>query len=126
MEESGAGFYPQLIGVAFIAVSLAASIEAWVISRRAAHESAPVDKHPADGRHRRAAVLTFVLMVAYVLALPLLGQYICAVIFLILAIRLIRRMSWMKSTLFGVLLGIATSALFVEVLGVQLPSGILG
>lgn len=117
LNSPGAGMFPGWLGIAGIAISLIVIIEALSGKSEAGEINFP------RGRDLRNLLLFFGLLVAYVLTLPVLGQYIGASLFAVTFIRFVGGVSWVKSLVIGLAMALILSYFFSEVLGLPLPSG---
>lgn len=119
LSEPGPGFFPRVVGIGLIVMSALTCVEA-IVTRSVA---GPL--HWPAGKARRKVVLLLVSMAAYVMLLPVLGQYIAAGAFFVFALRVLAELPWLKAVAFGLAMGVAVSAFFMELLGVLLPTGLL-
>jgi hypothetical protein len=129
MAMPGPGFFPVAVGTLFVGTAVLAGVEAVAQLRRGADAARePVTDEAAGepvGSPRSGGIFA-ALVAAFVLLLPLLGQYVASVVFAVAAIRLLGHRSWGRTLLVGVIIGLIISALFVEILGVPMPTGVLG
>jgi putative tricarboxylic transport membrane protein len=118
LASSGPGFFPVIVGVAFLVISVLTVVETI--------RSAPDDGDvlpPAE--QRRTVALFLVLTAGYVLLLPSLGQYLAASIFVVLVLKLLGVRTWIHAVGFGVVIAVLVSGFFIELLGVRMPEGLL-
>jgi putative tricarboxylic transport membrane protein len=119
MDQPGAGVFPLLVaGVLFVA-SISALWEGW---RRRANSEA-LDLPQGDDRIRLLKLV--VLLLVYFLAIPWVGFSLGSVIFCMLLIRLLSELSWLRSAVYAVLMTAAIYLIFITVLKVSMPAGIL-
>ncbi|MQA03811.1 MAG: tripartite tricarboxylate transporter TctB family protein [Streptosporangiales bacterium] len=119
MGQPGPGFYPRVVGIGLLAVSLLTCLEALLTRSVSGSLMLPT------GSARRKVLIVLGSMVLYVVLLPVLGQYIVSSAFFVGMLRLLGKMSWLKAAIGGVVLGVAISAFFLEVLAVRPPTGLL-
>lgn len=118
MDSPGPGMFPIGVGVLAVVVSL-------IVIGEGLLKSGPTGDVELPVRFERRQALYFLgTLVAYILLLPLLGQYVAASLYVIATLKLLGGLSWVRSILVGLAMGIGVSALFGEVLDVSLPSGI--
>jgi putative tricarboxylic transport membrane protein len=110
-----AGFFPLLVGSGIIALSLVLLFRGWI------------GRGPAPrpyGRWQKPAVMLGALAVYAVLLEPL--GYIPSTIFIaVVTLRILGVMSWKVLILSSVVLSVSVYYLFTQLLGVELPAGIL-
>lgn len=119
-DEPGAAVFPLVVGVGTIVVSLLTMAEAYFTHAVTGQVNFPV------GQRRRTVLGLLLALVGFVLVYPLLGQYVASILFMILALRLLGSRSLVRTVVYGALIGLGVSYFFVDLLGVRLPSGILG
>lgn len=119
LADTQSGMFPLLVGVAWMIVSILTAVEA--LKHQYGDEPIGVP------RDRLRVVLLFAgMLVAMMLLLPVLGQYITAALFGAGAVRLLSNTSWPISLTSGAVVGVALSYLFIGPLGVILPTGPFG
>jgi putative tricarboxylic transport membrane protein len=125
LAEPGPGFFPVAVGVLFLGTAVLAAVEAVTELRRgpvpAVEEAEPEDVVATP----RVGAGFACLVAAFVILLPLLGQYLASVLFLVAAIRVVGHRSWPRTLFVGTAVALTVSVLFVEVLGVPMPAGVL-
>jgi putative tricarboxylic transport membrane protein len=110
-----AGFFPLLVGVGIIGLSLILLFRAW-LGRGGALK--------AYGEWQRPVIMLAALAVYAVLLEPL--GYIASTIFIaMVTLRILGVMSWKVIILSSVVLSVSVYYLFTRLLGVELPAGIL-
>jgi putative tricarboxylic transport membrane protein len=110
-----AGFFPFLVGFGIIALSLVLLVQGWL-----GHSKAP----KAYGRWQRPLIMVVGLAVYSVILDPL--GYILSTIFIaIVTLRILGVMSWKVIGLSSVVLSVSVYFLFTQLLGVELPAGVL-
>ena len=119
MAQPGAGIYPIAVGALFVAICALTIVEAL----RSDEVRGEVELPTRAGRLR--VIWMGCLVVGYAAAMPLLGQYISAAIFMSACVHLLRRGSILFSIATGSAAALSISWFFIEVLNVRLPSGSL-
>lgn len=66
------------------------------------------------------------VILGYILMLPVLGQYIAAAGFGVLTVKAFGHYSWIRAAIYGVALSLGINLFFIELLGVRMPSGLMG
>lgn len=118
MAQPGPGMLPGWIGIAGVAISLIVIIEA-LLGRS---ESGQIDF--PRGRDLKDVLIFLVLVIVYYAVLiQLLGQYLSSALFAVAFIRIVGRVSWTKSLIIGLTMGLILTFFFSEILGIPLPSG---
>lgn len=118
--QPGAGVFPLVVGVGFVAVSILTCVEALFTTAVTGKVSWPT-------RDRLLVMLGFgAAMVGYVVLLPWLGQYLCGVLFMVVSLKILSKHSWIACVLWGTAIGLALSAFFIDVLSAVLPLGPFG
>jgi putative tricarboxylic transport membrane protein len=119
LDSPGPGMFPVGVGVAAILISLVVIAEGLAgVGTRGSLEL-PV------GFERRQVLIFMGTLVGFILILPLAGQYLAASIYVMATLKFLGRLSWIRSIIFGVLIGAGVSLLFSEVLEIPLPAGLL-
>jgi len=117
----GAGFYPLLVGIALVSLSLpllAQSLKTKETDRKG-EEAFP----KGEDLHRVLGVA--LALVFFAVFLKPLGYGICSVALIIAVLRFLGLRSWMRTILIAVLSMAISYYLFASVLDVPLPRGIL-
>lgn len=118
--QPGAGVFPLIVGIGFVAVSVLTCMEALFTKAVTGTVEWPT-------RDRWWVMAAFALcMVAYVVLLPYLGQYICSVLFMTASLRILGRRPWPACLLGGVASGLTLSYVFINLLSAVLPTGPFG
>jgi putative tricarboxylic transport membrane protein len=119
-EHPGPGLWPIAVGVAWIVISILVIAEAAVSSQVGGEIELPT------GRERRNVLIFVAVTVAFVILLPVLGQYIAASVYAVAIIKLLSSLSWARAVAYGVLLGAGISFAFITLLQIRLPVGLFG
>jgi len=118
LAQPGPGLFPPGVGIAFAVISVIVVLEAVLSENGAGAIEFP------RGEQLRLVLVFAGCTVAFALALPILGQYVAAALYLIVMIRVLSALSWWRVVALGAVLGVGVSAFFVEVLMIRLPEGI--
>lgn len=114
----GPGLYPVGVGVVAIAISTVVIVEA-IVSRQT---SGSVE---LPHRAQRKKVLLFLgTLVALVVLLPVLGQYVASALYVVTFLKIMSPMNWWRSILYGAITGVGVSWIFIELLAIRMPTGI--
>lgn len=113
----GAGLFPRVVGFAAMAISVLVVLEALC-----SKDAQGTVEMPRGGR-ARLVVAFFAATTLFVVVLPFVGQYIASALYLVATVRLLSTISWFKVIVYSVVLSVATSWVFIALLGVQLPAG---
>ena len=118
LERPGAGIFPVAVGVMLALVSLATVWEGWRTGGGARVE------FPAGGDRKRLLALV-ALLFFYFLALPWLGQILASSIFVMLLMRVLSHIGWPRIVGYSLAISIALYLVFVHLLQVPMPRGLL-
>ena len=119
MDQPGAGVFPVIVGILVLLASLAVLWEGWRMPADATVEM------PAGADAGRVACLLG-LIVGYVVLLPWLGQLVGSFLFCLLLVRLLSGQGWVRAAIPAAAIAAAAYLVFVRLLQVQMPRGILG
>lgn len=119
IDQPGAGVFPAVVGVLVLLASLAVIWEGWRMPAEAA-----VDLPAGRDAARVLGLLGFI--VAYVVLLPWLGQLVAGFLFSAALIRLLAGTAWPRAALQAAAIAGTAELVFVHLLQVQMPRGILG
>jgi len=117
-EHPGPGVWPLAVGVAWIVISILVIAEAVVLREIGGEIELPT------GRERRNVLIFLAVTVAFVVVLPVLGQYIAASLYAVAVVKLLSTVSWARAVGYGVLLGAGISFVFITLLQIRLPIGL--
>lgn len=118
LDSPGPGLFPVGVGIVSVVVSIIVILES--VLRKGPSGAIDVPK----GFERRQAFYFLGTFIMLVVLLPILGQYIASSLYVVLTLRLLGGLSWIRSVIFGIVMALAITALFGEVLSVPLPGGI--
>ena len=118
LDQPGAGIFPVLAGTVLVAASLMAIWEGLKLAPDVRVEI------PAGADRKRLLILV-ALLLAFLVALPILGQLISSTIFCILLMRGLSSLSWPRIVVYSFVMCGALYAVFVVLLKVPLPRGLL-
>lgn len=115
----GPGRFPMIVGIAAVLISLLVIGEAFFTSGIGGEIELP------RGKEAKNVIGFAVLTTAFILLLPLLGQYIGSTLYFMTMIWFLGRIAWWKVLLYGLIAGVGTSFVFIELLSVRLPAGVI-
>jgi len=119
MDQTGAALFPVIVGLIMIIASLAVIRDGFKMSTEDQVE-VPI----GAGRVRLIGLI--VLMLAYFIALPWTGPLISSFVFCAVLMRLLSSLHWARIASYALLMSIGIYIIFVLVLKVPLPRGMLG
>lgn len=119
MERPGSALFPIFSGFMLALASLATIWEGWRT------DASTRVNLPAGANLKRMAQLIGVI-VGYLLVLPWLGQFVSSVLFSALLLRLLSDISRLRILVYSVTIAFALHVVFVTLLKVRMPSGVLG
>lgn len=119
LDQPGAGVFPVIVGVMLMLASLAAMWEGWQMDK-AEHIDLPA------GADRKRLLSLIGLLFGYFVALPWLEQIISSTLFCILLMRVLSDLSWSRIVAYSLVISTALYVVFVLLLKVPLPRGMLG
>jgi putative tricarboxylic transport membrane protein len=118
LARPGASLFPIVVGVILALASLSTLWEGWRTP------SAEQVEFPAGRDLLRLLVLVGALF-AYIVALPWLGQIVASSLFLILLMRALSDVGWPRATAYALIISGALYVVFVRLLDVPMPRGLL-
>jgi putative tricarboxylic transport membrane protein len=118
MDQPGAAVFPVAVGVILLLASLTTLWEGLRMDR-GEQVSLPA------GEDLRRMLSLIGLLLSYFLALPWLGQIISSTLFGILLMRVLSDLGWPRIVAYALVISIALYAVFVMLLKVPMPRGIL-
>jgi putative tricarboxylic transport membrane protein len=121
----GPGFLPFLTAVLFIALSLMVFIPAF-LRGKAQEKTSEEKKFFPEKDSLRKVLLGLVALLGYGLVLSHAGYLITTLIFMLFIMRLVEPVPWKTVIWTGVATAVISYVLFVVLLEVQLPRGLMG
>lgn len=118
-DQPGAAVFPMMVGVVLVLASLATLNEARQMPR-AEHVELPA------GPDRMRVLGLIAALLGYFLLLPWLGQIATSMLFFVALMRLLSQYSWPRLVAYSVVMSLAVYGVFVLVLKVPMPAGVLG
>lgn len=119
MDQPGAAIFPIIVGITLVLAAISTVVE----GMRAGDEEEYA--LPAAAGRGRVALLV-ALLIGYVLALPLLGQFVAGAVFIAVLMRSLSNLGWPRILLYSLVMAAALHFVFVTFLKVPLPTGALG
>lgn len=120
LSSPGAAVFPMIVGVSLIVISLLTILEAWRTEAVTGSIEFPT------GKDLLRLLLAALSVISYIVILPFLGQLLTSFLFVAALLRLLSELSWVRIILYTAAISLLSFWFFVELLGVPLPSGILG
>lgn len=117
------GFFPLLISVIIIGLSLLIFVKSLILARRERREIKDKQMKEEVSAFRVSSYI--MLMLLYALLIEWVGFLIASALFLILVLKYIERQGWWITILMGSVSVIISYFLFVYFLGVPLPMGLI-
>ena len=121
----GPGFLPFIAGIVLIALSLMILISA-LGNKEEEMEAIERRKFFPERDSLKKILFTLIFLFAYVISLEYAGYFLATFLFMLLISRRIESHSWKTLLLLAISTAILSYLLFVVLLEVQLPPGILG
>ena len=119
----GPGFMPKIYAVLLACLSIALIISGW---KTAKTNTAKEETEEADVKSLIAVVLTIVFLAVYLILIEIIGFLAASAVYLFAqAWLLAKKKNYLVLTLFSVITALLIYLLFVKVLGLTLPTGIL-
>lgn len=117
-SQPGPGVFPLVVGVAFALVCAGAVVEA--LARPAFRERLTL----SAGVARRRLLVVTVTLLASIVATPYLGIFVAATALMLVSLRVLGNVGWVRSVVYGLVTSAVLYAVFVILLRVPLPNGI--
>jgi len=117
--QPGPGMWPVAVGGAWIVISLIVIGEALFTQQVVGSVDFP------KGIYRRDVILYLSATLGFIIALPWLGQYIAAVLYTFVLFKFLSKLPLWRVILNSLIVGIGVSALFIIVLQVRMPKGVI-
>lgn len=118
LDRPGAAVFPVIVGVVLMLASLV------TLREGLAMDAGEKVELPAGVDRKRLLGLVGLLF-GYMVLLPWLGQILASVPFCVLLMRLLSDLSWIRTTIYSLLVSGAVYTVFVVLLDVPMPRGIL-
>lgn len=119
MQNPGAAFFPLVMGIAFAVVSVATVLTSLFPQQKREDPEWPT----GTGRRRLLAMMS--TFFGYLFILPYAGHFVSSVLFCLLLLRSLSNHSWLRAGVWALLLSVTVHLIFVGILGVRLPIGIV-
>ncbi len=119
LDETGAAVFPVAVSILLIFSSLATLWEGWSLRNRADKIELPF------GANRNRMLMLVAFVFGYVIALPWLGQLITCILFCMLMIRIMTKLSWLRIVMSSLAISILLQVIFIIILKVPMPQGVL-
>jgi hypothetical protein len=119
MDQTGAAVFPVMVGLIMVVASLAA---VWDGLKMAPSEQ--IDLPTGAGRWRVFGLVA--LMLGNSIVMPWFGQVISNFLFCVLLMRILSELGWLRIALYALLMSAALFGVFVLLLKVPMPRGVLG
>lgn len=119
MDQPGAALFPTIMAVIVMLSAVVVVVEELTGGGSEGQVEVPV------GNDRRKMLGFFGCLLGYVLLLPWLGQLLTSFVVTTALVRILGGRSWLASGLIGAAIAVVSYFLFVEVLGVSMPDGLL-
>lgn len=120
ISQPGAGVFPLIVAVFAVVSSLALLFEEM---RSLGSEEDLLDIPSGVDLHRLLSVLAS--LIGYVVMAHLVGHLIASVLLCLALVHLIKPASWKRTGVVGLAISLLAYGLFVSMLGVPLPGGVL-
>lgn len=117
-SQPGPGVFPLVVGVMFALVCAGAVAEA--LASPAFRERLTL----SSGVARRRLLVVAVTLLACIVAMPYLGIFVAAASLMVVALRVLGNVGWVRSFVYGLVTSAVLYAVFVILLRVPLPNGI--
>jgi len=117
-DQPGAGLFPVVVGAILLLASLATIWEGVRMER-----AEEVDFPAGTDLYRLLKLIAYLF--GYFVLLPLLGFPLASVVFCTFLIHALSDVSWLRCAVYAILMSASATYLFVHLLNVPLPRGIL-
>lgn len=118
LASPGPGLFPTGVGIGAVVISLIVIAEA--VFQRSGGGQIQLPR----GHELRQSLIFLGTLVAFIVVLPLAGQYVASTLYVAAFLKFAGRLGWTRSVLFGVLIGAGLTFVFSTALGIPLPKGI--
>ena len=119
-DQPGPGVYPTLMGLLMLGASLGLALQAW-LGKQGAQE--PIEWPTGKALWRMLAVGG--ASAGYIVLMPYLGDALAGVLVMLLVMRVMGVKRWLVAGALAVGMAVTFHYVFVEVLSIPLPRGIL-
>jgi putative tricarboxylic transport membrane protein len=120
MSQPGAAVFPLIVAVLMLVSSLVILFEDM---RSLDSEEGPLGLPSGGGLYRLLGVVAS--LVGYVVVAYLVGHLIGSVLLSVALVHLIKPGSWVRTVVIGLAISLSAYAMFISILGVPLPKGVL-
>ncbi len=111
--------FPYTVGVLLLACGVALALKSWTLR----------DKGPAiawpDAEGVRTITVTLAFVAGYIALMNLLGLPLATWLYLTLSIWYLHRSKWVAAVVIGLMTGVLSYYLFIQLLGLSFPAGVL-
>lgn len=118
IKAPGPGMFPFGVGIVAIAVSIIVIIEGLVgLGSRGSLEM-------PKGFERRKVLIFVATLIGFIALLPVAGMYIAASLYVVVTLKFLGQLRWVRSVITGLLIAVVITWVFEEILDVPLPPGL--
>lgn len=117
--QPGPGMWPVAVGFAWIVISIIVMTEAIFTQQVTGDVDFP------KGIYRRDVIMYLSSTLGFIVALPWLGQYIAAALYCFVLFKFLSKLPLWRVILNALIVGVGISALFINVLSVRMPKGVI-
>jgi putative tricarboxylic transport membrane protein len=111
--------FPYTVGALLLACGIALALKSWAL-----REEGPAIAWP-DRVGIRTITVSLVFVACYIALMNLLGLPLATVLYLTLSIWYLNRAKWVTAVVIGLITGVVSYYLFIQVLGLSFPAGFL-
>ena len=111
--------FPYVVGLLLIACGIGLALKSWTL-----RGEGPAIAWP-DRVGIRTITVTLVFVAGYIALMNLLGLPLATVLYLTLSIWYLNRAKWVTAVVIGLITGVVSYYLFIQVLGLSFPAGFL-
>lgn len=117
LSTPGPGAFPAGVGTLAVAISMIVIVEALLGRSESGEVTWP------KGHELKQCAIFLGTLVAFIVLLPLLGQYVTSTLYVAAFLKFSGRLSWIRSIIFGLIIGAGSTYIFSELLDISLPKG---
>ena len=121
LATPGPGVFPLAVGL----LALGLAVSQAVVAMRAGPGAGPVDRAPRDGPARSHVPALVAVLVAFAIAVGVVGFLTTSFVLVLVASRLLGARDWLRPAILAAGVTAAAYVIFVAWLGVPLPKGLL-